>query len=386
MNEEKTPLWRDNRFWKIAGQGLIVIILLIIISYFANNLRLNLQQLGLNFGFDFLNNPASFNIGDKVIDYQSTDPYSKAILVGLLNSLRVMFVGIILATFLGIIIGIGRLSDNWLLRQISSIYVQTLRNTPLLLQLFFWYFVVFLKLPKIDNPLIFLNSFYLSNRGMDIPWPENTSQTWLSLVFLFISIMVSFLLGWQNLKVMENQGKSNKFLPFIFITISITCLLVFCFGLSWQIPQLDGQKALIQGGLNLSPEFATILFALTFYTAAFIAEIVRGGILSVNKGQWEAAKALGLKPNLILQLVIFPQALRVIIPPLTSEFLNLIKNSSLAVAIGYNDIYAVASTTSNQTGKAIEMLLIVMTTYLIINLIISSIMNVFNRLVQIKER
>ncbi len=386
MNEEKTPLWRDERFWQMAGQVLIVIILLIIISYFGNNLNQNLEQLGIKFGFDFLDRPASFNIGDKVITYQSTDPYSKAILVGLLNTLRVLLIGIILATFLGIMIGIGRLSDNWLVRQISSIYVQTLRNTPLLLQLFCWYFAVFLKLPKIENPLTFLNSIYLSNRGMDIPWPENTTKTWLSLALIFISIIVSLLLWWKRLKLIENEAKSGKNLLYIILGLSVFSLLILIFGLDWKIPQLNAQIGFIKGGLNLSPEFATILFGLTFYTAAFIAEIVRAGIQSVDKGQTEAAKALGLKSGLILQLVIFPQALRVIIPPLTSEFVNLAKNSSLAVAIGYNDIYAVANTTSNQTGKAIEMLLIVMTTYLIINLIISSIMNIFNRLVQIKER
>jgi general L-amino acid transport system permease protein len=386
MNEEKIPFWRDERFWQIAGQVSITIILIITISYLANNLSINLQRLGIKFGFEFINNSASFNIGDSLISYRSTDPYSIAIIVGILNSLRVLLIGIILATILGIIIGIGRLSDNWLVRQISSIYVQTLRNTPLLLQLFFWYFAVFLKLPKIDSSLIFFNTIYLSNRGMNIPWPLNTTRTWLSLVLILISIILSLFLWQKRINLIENKGKSGKVFIYIILGICVFIFLILIFGLNWNIPQLNPEFTVIQGGLNLSPELATILFGLTFYTAAFIAEIVRAGIQSVNKGQWEAAKALGLKPSLVMQLVIFPQALRVIIPPLTSEFLNLAKNSSLAIAIGYTDIYAVGSTISNQTGKAIEMLLIVMVSYLIINLIISSIMNIFNRLVQIKER
>ncbi len=386
MNQEKIPFWRDERFWQIAGQIIIVIILLIIITYFGSNVSFNLQKLGLSFGFDFLNRPASFAIGDKIIAYKSTDPYSRAILVGLLNSLRVMFIGIILATILGITIGIGRLSNNWLVRQISSIYIGAIRNTPLLLQLFFWYFAVFLKLPKIDNSVSFLDFIYLNNRGMNIPWPENNSTTWLLLGLIMFGIILNCILWWKHLELIEKEGKSGQGFVYIIIAIIIISILALIFGLDWNLPQFERENGFIQGGLTLSPEFATILFGLTFYTAAFIAEIVRAGIQSVNKGQWEAAKALGLSSGLVMQLVIFPQALRVIIPPLTSEFLNLVKNSSLAIAIGYNDIYAIASTTSNQTGKAIEMLLVVMATYLTINLIIAFIMNNFNRAVQIKER
>jgi general L-amino acid transport system permease protein len=386
MNEEKTPLWRDERFWQITGQISLVIVLLVVISYFGNNLTNNLQRLGIRFGFQFIGNPASFNIGNSPIAYQSTDPYTKALLVGLLNSLRVLIIGIVLATFLGITVGIGRLSHNWLIRQITAIYVQILRNTPLLLQLFFWYFAVFLKLPAIENHLKFFDFIYLSNRGMDIPWPDNTSQSWLSLALLIISIIATILLNKQRLKLIAETGSSGKIFVYIILGIVVFSILILLFGLNWIIPEFFPENTVIQGGLNLSPEFATILFGLTFYTAAFIAEIVRAGIQSVNKGQREAAQALGLKPSLIMQLVIFPQALRVIIPPLTSEFLNLAKNSSLAIAIGYTDIYAVATTISNQTGKAIEMLLIVMLTYLIINLIISTFMNIFNRFVQIKER
>ena len=386
MTEEKIPFWRDDRVLRIVGQAVIVLILGIVIAVLGSNLNRNFQQLGLNFGFGFLGRPASFGIGDTPIPFSPTDSYSRAILVGLLNSLRVMVAGIVLATILGIAVGLGRLSDNWLVRQIATIYVQVWRNTPLLLQLFFWYFAVFLKLPKIDNPLVMPGPIFLTNRGMDIPWPAGTTQTWLGLGFLVaIAILVPILWRWR-IQAIARQGESERIFQLLLIGIAIAAIVALVFGLDWREPQFDRDAKLIQGGLNLSPEFASLLIGLTVYTAAFIAEHVRAGIQSVSKGQWEAARALGLKPSLVMRLIVFPQALRVIIPPLTSEFLNLAKNSSLAIAIGYSDIYAVSSTISNQTGRAIEMLLTVMAAYLTINLIISGGMNKFNNLVQLKER
>ena len=381
---EKIPFWRDQRVLRLLGQVIVLLIVVAIIAVLGNNLSRNLQRLGLKFGFEFLSRPASFDIGDTVIAYKSTDTYIRAIFVGLINSLRVMIIGIIFATILGVTIGIGRLSSNWLVRQIASVYVQTFRNTPLLLQLFFWYFAVFLKLPSIEQPLVFFNFVFLTNRGMDIPWVIGNAQTWSSLGFVLVSIILIIILGRRRTQVMVKEGKSGRILQLTIIALVIATLIVLILGLDWQKPQLDEINNSIQGGLNLSPEFATLLFGLTFYTAAFIAEVVRAGIQSVSKGQWEAAQALGLKPNLVMQLIVFPQALRVIIPPLTSEFLNLAKNSSLAIAIGYKDIYAVASTTSNQTGRSIEMLLVVMLSYLTINLIISLGMNWLNKSVQVR--
>ncbi|NJM88217.1 MAG: ABC transporter permease subunit [Hydrococcus sp. RU_2_2] len=388
-HEEKIPFWRDDRILKIVIQVALVAIVVTIFIILGSNLARNFQRLRLNFGFGFLfdsDRPASFKIGDSPIDYSATDPYNRAILVGLLNSLRVMINGIVLATLVGITVGISRLSENWLVRQIATVYVETIRNTPLLLQLFFWYFAVFLRLPRIENPLIFLDSIFLSNRGMYIPFPTGTLQTWLSLGFLILSAILGIILWRRQTQVIVQQGASGRVFEIGLIGIAIAAILVIIFGLDWQQPQFDRTALTFEGGLNLSPEFATLLVGLTIYTAAFIAEVVRAGIQSVNKGQWEAARALGLKPGLIMRLVIFPQALRVMIPPLTSEFLNLAKNSSLAVAIGYTDIYAVSSTISNQTGKSVEMLIVVMTTYLIFNLIIASGMNWFNRSVQLKER
>ncbi|MEA5534225.1 ABC transporter permease subunit [Crocosphaera sp. XPORK-15E] len=388
MSENKIPFWRNSRFLNLFFQSIIIIFILLLLGIFRNNLTTNFNQLGLSFGFNFIFDPdlnSRFDIGDSPIPYQATDTYSRALLVGLLNSLRVMISGIILAFILGVIIGLGRLSDNWLIRKIATVYVEIIRNTPLLLQLFFWYSVVFLKLPKINKPLIFINSFFLSNQGLYLPWPRGNLQTSLS-VLLLITIPILFIMIWRrNDQIIIQQGINNKLYQALLIFLVISVIFVIIWGLDWQIPQYNYQLKTLQGGLTLSPEFATLLVGLTVYTAAFIAEVIRAGIQSVSQGQWEAAKALGLNSGIIMRFVIFPQALRVIIPPLTSEFLNLAKNSSLASAVAYRDIYAVASTISNQTGKSLEMLLVVMITYLTFNLIISTGMNWFNRWVQIKE-
>ncbi|MDZ8240307.1 MAG: ABC transporter permease subunit [Nostoc sp. ChiQUE01a] len=298
----------DYRFWRIAGQFIAVFFTALVVVILWQNLNRNLQQLGIQFGFDFLNQQASFEIGEKPINYNPTDTYTQALWVGLINSLRVAIAGIFLTTIVGITAGIARLSENWLVRNITMVYVEIFRNTPLLLQLLFWYFAVFLSFPKTENKISLWGFIGVSQNGLELPW------------------------------------------------------------------------------FTVSPEFSALLLGLTFYTGAFIAEIVRGGIQSVPQGQWEAGRSLGLKPGLVMRLVIFPQALRVIIPPLTSQYLNLTKNSSLAIAIGYPDIYFVASTTFNQTGRAVEVILLIMVTYLILSLSISLVMNLFNRTVQIKER
>ncbi|MCE2717881.1 MAG: amino acid ABC transporter permease [Dolichospermum sp.] len=308
MTNSKPPLWRDHRFWQNAIQLIFVFLAVVIVVILWSNVRRNLQQLGIQFGFNFLKQQASFDIGETIVNYQPTDAYNYALLVGLINSLRIAIMSILLTTIVGITAGISRLSDNWLVRKISFVYVEIFRNTPLLLQLLFWYFAIFLSFPKAENKISVLGFANFGQNGIEFPW------------------------------------------------------------------------------FTLSPEFSSLLLGLTFYTGAFIAEIVRGGIKSVPQGQWEAAKSLGLKPGLAMQLVIFPQALRVIIPPLTSQYLSLTKNSSLAIAIGYPDIYFVASTTFNQTGKAVEVMLLIMITYLMLSLIISLIMNLLNHSVQIKER
>ncbi|MEM8832407.1 MAG: ABC transporter permease subunit [Cyanobacteria bacterium P01_G01_bin.19] len=375
----KIPLWRDSRFIKIVGQALVLAVVISAIAFLGSNLVNNFQRLNLTFGYDFLSRPASFGIANPPISYRPTDPYFRALFIGLLNSLRIMFFGLIIASIIGVSVGIGRLSDNWLVKKLAGIYVEVLRNTPLLLQLFFWYFAVFLRLPKIDNPLIVGNIVFLTNRGLDIPWYQPNLRTGLALLAIVAAIFLSVLSWIKRIKAIE-AGRSPQIWLGCLGLSAIAIILLFCFGIDWAVPQLGDR--IIRGGLNLSPEFATLLIGLGIYTAAFIAEVVRAGIQSVSKGQWEASKALGLKPSAIMQLVIFPQALRVMIPPLTSEFLNLAKNSSLAIAIGYTDIYAIGNTISNQTGKSVEILLIIMIVYLTINLIISAVMNRFNRFFQ----
>ena len=389
IDEEKIPLWRDSRFLKILLQGFVVLILGVIILILGNNLVSNFKRLGLNFGLFFLIDPdrtASFKISDSLIPYSHTDSYGRAILVGLLNSLRVMIGGMILAFIVGINVGLGRLSDNWLVSKISTIYVEIIRNTPLLLQLFFWYSVVFLKLPKIYNPGNFFDLIFFSNQGIYLPRPLGDLQTFFVLGFIVFNSFLAASVWRKRNQVIVQLGETGQIYQGLLLGILTLILLSLIFGIDWQLPQYYSDINLIQGGLNLSPEFITLLVGLTIYTAAFIAEVVRTGIQSVSKGQWEAARALGLNQRLTMRIVIFPQALRVMIPPLTSESLNLAKNSSLAIAIGYNDVYAVANTVSNQTGKAVEMLLVVMVTYLTFNLIISTAMNRFNKIIQIKER
>jgi general L-amino acid transport system permease protein len=383
MNREKIFFWRDDRVLGILLQLVVILFVIVLFTILGRNLVNNFQQLGLKFGFDFLTNNASFDIADQMIPYEPTDNYYRALVVGLLNSLRVMIIGIILATLLGIIIGISKISENWLLRQIATVYIETLRNTPLLLQLFFWYFAVFLKLPKVKEAIVLPGPIFLSNRGLNIPWVLPTAQTGIALILIIVSIVLAVIIWRKQTKIILQSGQSPQVLSLSFWVLVIITILAFLRGLDWQFPQFNSENNSITDGLTLSPEFSTILLGLIFYTSAFIAEVVRAGIESVNKGQWEAAKALGLKPSLVMRLVIFPQSLRLMIPPLTSEFLNLAKNTSLAIAIGYFDIYLIANTVANQTGRSLEMLLIVMGSYLMINLIISSFMNWLNRLVQI---
>ena len=385
MNTAKIPLWRDDRFWKIVFQILAVIVVIAIADFFLFNLRLNMARRGSIFSFDFLSSQASFDIGEALISYRSSDAYGKAFLVGLFNSLKVMIVGMILTTGLGIAAGIARFSNNWLIRQIVTLYVDLFRNTPILLQLLFWYFAVFTNLPKVEDRMLIFGSLYISNRGIAMPWIGNSTVAWLSLLGLVGLAIAAFLAWQQRTKIMVEQGASGQNLLFVLLGVGATALVLLVFGLQWTFPVIDDQGA-TNGGLRLTAEYCSVLLGLVFYTGAFVSEIVRSGIQSVAKGQWEAAKALGLNSGLLMRLVIFPQALRVMIPPLTSEYLNLCKNSSLAIVIAYPDVYAVSSTILNQTGRAIEVVLMIMATYLIINLLISIFMNLLNSSVQIKER
>ena len=382
-------LLRDERFWKIAGQAIALVLVVTVVAIFTDNLLYNLDQKGIPLGFDFLNSQASFDIGETLIPYDRSDSYGRAIVVGLVNSLRVIVVGLVLATIVGLLVGIARLSDNWLVQKLALVYVETFRNIPLLVQLFFWYFAFFLGLPPIEKRITLPGSILLTQQGFALPWLAATTGTGIWLVLLALGVLgAAWLWRWRT-RLMLEQGSAQKpalwGLGAIALSAAISLILTRTAPFILSLPQVT-DKAQFQGGLVLRPEFGTLLLGLVIYTGSFIAEIVRAGIQSVPKGQLEAAQALGLKPGRILQMVILPQALRVIIPPLTSQYLNLAKNSSLAFAIGYPDIYSVASTTFNQTGRVVQVMLLIMVTYLTISLLISLLMNLYNRKVQLKER
>lgn len=383
-------LLRDDRFWKIAGQAIALILVIVVAAILWDNLSANYSQLGIAFGFDFLNSQASFDIGEKVIAYNPENSYRQAYFVGLINSFRVMGIGIILATIAGFTVGIARLSDNWLLRNLAGLYVEILRNTPLLLQLFFWYFAVFISLPKLEENPQMSGPVYLTNRGIALPWLAVLPGFEIWLILLTVGVLVAAGLWQWRARVMIEQAKPGRQLFWALSAIALSAISAFIItrNLPFRLdfPRLTADLQL-EGGLKLTPEFAALVTGLSLYTGSYIAEIVRAGIQSVPKGQSEAAKSLGLTSGTMMRLVILPQALRVIIPPLTSQYLNLAKNSSLAVAIAYPDVYfVVASPTLNQTGRAIEAMLIIMVTYLSISLIISLFMNLYNQTVQIKER
>ena len=383
-------LLRDDRFWKIAGQAIALILVIAVAAILWDNLSANYSQLGIAFGFDFLNSQASFDIGEKVIPYNPENSYRQAYLVGLVNSFRVMGIGIIIATIAGLTVGISRLSDNWLLRTLAGLYVEIIRNTPLLLQLFFWYFAVFISLPKLEENQQMSGPIFLTNRGIAVPWLEALPGFEIWLILLAVGVLAAaFLWQWRT-RVTIEQAQPGRQLLWALGAIGLSAISAFIItrNLPFRLdfPRLTAELQL-EGGLKLTPEFAALVTGLSLYTGSYIAEIVRAGIQSVSKGQLEAAKSLGLKSGIAMRLVILPQALRVIIPPLTSQYLNLAKNSSLAVAIAYPDVYfVVASPTLNQTGRAIEAMLIIMVTYLTISLIISLFMNWYNQSVQLKER
>lgn len=377
-------LLRDERFWKIAFQVIAVIVVAAILSYFLANLTTNLEQQGSSFGFDFLSSPAGFSIGESVIEYRPNDPYGRALFVGLVNTITLVIVGIALATTMGIAAGVASFSQNWLIHKISRAYVGLTRNVPLLLQLFFWYFAVYGGLPTPDEQINLGNVIAASKRGVYIPWPTASAAWAWVIVLVALAIAAFFVWQWRT-KVIVEQGDSGQKQLIILSVMALVGLGIFLFGLGWAPPNVQEEGG-ATGGLRLSREYVASLTALVFYTGAFIAEIVRAGIQSVSKGQWEAARSLGFSSGLSMRLVVFPQALRVIIPPLNSEFMNLAKNSSLAFAVAYPELYSVANTTFNQTGRPIEVFVILMATYLIINLIITLGMNTLNQTVQFKER
>ena len=345
----------------------------------AANARANLETQRITSGFGFLANTAGFDVSQNLIPYSGSDPYTRVLLVGLLNTLVVSIIGIFFATVIGFLVALGRLSPNWLLSRISGGYVELLRNLPVLFQILFWYLAVLAALPNPRQSIALFGSFFLSNRGFVIPKPIGTAGFEPFAVAVLIGIVASLLWRRYARRQLFESGRMIRIWPYVvgsLIGLPLVTSLVFGAPVRFEIPELKGFN--FSGGSRLIPEFVALTLALSTYTAAFIAEIVRAGIVSVHKGQMEAGASLGLSRGSTLRLVVVPQALRVILPPLTNQYLNLTKNSSLAVAIGYPDLVSVfAGTTLSQTGQAIEIIGITMGVYLLISLVTSAIMSFY---------
>ena len=378
----------DEKFRSIFFQTLVIGLFALGIFFIVQTTAYNLEKRNIATGWRFLTDPAGFDISfSPFINFKSTDTHLDVYFVGVLNTLLVSFCGCIAATILGFLVGIIRLSSNWLLVRVAYIYVEFTRNVPLLLQIILWYSIL-IQLPRVKQSLEFLDTFFISNRGKYSPRP--VFENGFSYVFIaFILALVSsfFLRRWAK-KRQDETGKQFPVVTSAFgMIIFVPLLLFFILGspLSFDYPALKGFN--FKGGMVIRPEFIAMFLALTIYTAAFISETVRSGILSVTKGQREASASLGLKKSWIMRLIIIPQALRVIVPPLTSQYLNLTKNSSLGIAVGYADlVHGFGGISLNQTGQAIECMVIVMATYLTISLTISLFMNIYNRSIQFKEK
>lgn len=384
----ENPHWYNDP--KKRGWVFQIIILAIVFGMgvtLVQNTQQNLAKQNIASGFGFLSTEAGFEISETIIDYWADDSYQKALFVGVLNTFKVAIIGNILAVLLGIFIGIFRLSPNWLVSKMSQWYVETIRNVPLLLQLFFWYAVFTEIFPPVKQALNPIPHIFLTQRGIFIPVFKSHSGWNIFFICLGLGTLLSLGSLWWSKKKREETGVAKNILPQIIIFLLILPFLGWALGgapLELDKPSLAGFN--FSGGYGITPEFMALVFGLVFYTGAFNAEIVRAGIESVSKGQWEAAESLGLSRFQTLRLIVLPQSLRVIIPPMTSQVLNLIKNSSLAVGIGYPDFVAVANTTMNQTGQAIEAVILIMGVYLVFSLSTSFLMNFYNKSQQLKGR
>ncbi|MGF1802449.1 amino acid ABC transporter permease [Vibrio gigantis] len=354
----------------------------------VNNALTNLDARGIATGFDFLSQEAGFGIGLTLVEYDETFSYGRTFVVGLLNTALVSVLGIILATVLGFSMGIARLSSNWLVSRCAAVYIEIFRNIPLLLQIFFWYFAVLQALPSARQSLSLGEAIFLNVRGLYFPAPVLEQGSSFVVAALIIGIIATVIINiWANNKQKLTGQQTPMFRIAASLIVGLPLVVYFVMGMpiSAEYPALKGFN--FKGGISIIPELAALVLALSIYTASFIAEIVRSGINAVNHGQTEAAMSLGLPRSRTLKLVIIPQALRIIIPPLTSQYLNLTKNSSLAMAIGYPDLVSVfAGTTLNQTGQAIEIIAMTMGVYLTLSLLTSALMNIYNRKVALVER
>jgi len=381
-------VWRDERFLRLLGQIVFLVILATFLGYLARNMLNNLRQQGMGLGFDFLPLTAGFDIGEHLIPYDRSQTYLRAFEVGLLNTALVAGLGIFFATILGVFFGIARLSSNFLIQAIARAYIEFLRNMPLLVLLIFLYTGIFIQFPKVRQAITLPGPVLISNRGIAIPWgtPTDTFPLFVRILGIGILLAITLSLG------LSWFGRRTGRAPLVWLWSILIFIAAAVAGwialpsapLKLDAPTVQGLR--LAGGQQLSPEFMALLSGLVVYTSAFIADVVRSGILAVSRGQVDAAKSLGMSGFHIMRLIVFPQALRVIVPPLTSQYLNLTKNSSLAVAIGYPELFHVAGTVNNQSGRAVEVIVLVMSIYLSISLITSAFMNWYNRRVRLVER
>ena len=386
-NSDHISFWYDPDKRSILYQIGAACLFVFVAWYLISNTMANLERQSIATGFGFLNKEAAFEIGESLIEYSAADRYARALGVGFINTLLVSFIGVVLTVILGTFLGIARLSKNWLINKCAAGYIELFQDIPVLLQLFFWYAFFYEMLPSPRDALSPFKGLFLCNRGLIFGIPQgHPAYKYMAIAVIIAVIVIFFIKKWAK----KRQEQTGKTFPVFFTSMLLligfpfVCWLMGGTPTEMSVPVLKGFN--FKGGLTISPEFAALLLGLVLYTAAFVAEVVRAGIQSVAKGQTEAAMAIGLKPGHVLNLIILPQALRVIIPPLTSQMLNLTKNSSLAVAIGYPDFVSVAGTAINQTGQAIEGVMLIMIVYLIFSLSTSAFMNWYNKKMAIVER
>ena len=384
----KVAFYNDPKVRSIAYQVALCVVIAFLVYGAASNAIDNLARANIASGFGFWNNTAGFDISQTLISYTNVSTYGRAFWVGLLNTLLVAGLGIVFATVLGFIVGISRLSKNWLLNKAASFYVETIRNLPLLLQLLFWYNAVLKALPELRESIVIPGGLFLNNRGLFLPEPIFKDGFLFVLLTFIAGIAVSIAFRIWARKRQEQTGRQAPvFLTALGLIVALPLIVLFIAGVPLEFSYPQAGRFNISGGIEVLPEFAALLFGLSIYTAAFIAEVVRAGVLAVSHGQTEAAYSLGLRPQPTLRLIVVPQAMRVIIPPLTSQYLNLTKNSTLAVAIGYPDLVQVfTGTVLNQTGQAVEVVAITMAVYLTISLATSLLMNIYNSRIALVER
>ncbi len=386
-NTENISFWYDPDKRSVMYQIGATCLFVFVAWYLVSNTMANLEKQSIATGFGFLNTEAAFEIGESIIEYSAADRYMRALWVGFLNTLLVSFIGIVLTVILGAFLGVARLSKNWLINKCAAGYIELFQDIPILLQLFFWYAFFYEMLPSPGEAISPFAGLFLCNRGLIFGIPQaHPVYKYMAIAVIVAVIILFFINKWAK----KRQDLTGKVFPFFYTAMALiiglpfVCWLIGGAPTQLSVPVLKGFN--FQGGMSISPEFTALLLGLVLYTAAFVAEVVRAGIQSVNKGQTEAAMAVGLKSGQVLNLIILPQALRVIIPPLTSQMLNLTKNSSLAVAIGYPDFVSVAGTAINQTGQAIEGVMLIMIVYLIFSLSTSVFMNWYNKKMAIVER